>query len=177
MVPLRSIAQVKWGMGPSQVVGFNGFPSIKFSGTAAPGYASGDAMAEMERLAAGCRPASITPGPANRCRKSSRVAGDRSVGAVAGLRLPVSRRTLRKLVDPAGGDAGGADRRDRVAAGDALRGLPNDVYFKVGLITIIGLSAKNAILIIEIAKDLVAAGRSVRDAAFEACNSASARSS
>jgi multidrug efflux pump subunit AcrB len=40
-----------------------------------------------------------------------------------------------------------------------LRGMPNDVYFKVGLITIIGLSAKNAILIIEFAKDLQAAGQ------------------
>ncbi|WP_163359849.1 efflux RND transporter permease subunit, partial [Klebsiella aerogenes] len=51
-VPLQSFAQVQWTMGPSQVVGFNGYPSIKISGSAAPGYASGDAMAEMERLAA-----------------------------------------------------------------------------------------------------------------------------
>jgi len=49
------------------------------------------------------------------------------------------------------------------------RELPNDVYFKVGLITIIGLTAKNAILIIEVAKELVAQGRSVRAAAVEAC--------
>jgi len=47
-------------------------------------------------------------------------------------------------------------------------GMPNDVYFKVGLITIIGLSAKNAILIVEFAKDLHAQGRSLRDAAIEA---------
>ena len=49
-----------------------------------------------------------------------------------------------------------------------LLGLPNDVYFKVGLITIIGLAAKNAILIVEFAKDLYAEGRSLRDAAVEA---------
>ncbi len=47
--------------------------------------------------------------------------------------------------------------------------MPNDVYFKVGLITVIGLTAKNAILIIEVAKDLVAQGRPVREAALEAC--------
>ena len=47
--------------------------------------------------------------------------------------------------------------------------MPNDVYFKVGLITVIGLTAKNAILIIEVAKDLVAQGRSVHEAALEAC--------
>jgi multidrug efflux pump len=50
-----------------------------------------------------------------------------------------------------------------------LRDMPNDVYFKVGLITVIGLTAKNAILIIEVAKDLVERGRSVREAALEAC--------
>src|SRR5690606_24091963 len=49
-----------------------------------------------------------------------------------------------------------------------LLGMPNDVYFKVGLITIIGLSAKNAILIVEFAKDLYAQGHSLREAAVEA---------
>ncbi len=50
-----------------------------------------------------------------------------------------------------------------------LRDMPNDVFFKVGLITVIGLTAKNAILIIEVAKDLVAQGRSLHGAALEAC--------
>ncbi|CAO4174427.1 SSD domain-containing protein [Methylorubrum aminovorans] len=50
-----------------------------------------------------------------------------------------------------------------------LRDMPNDVYFKVGLITVIGLTAKNAILIIEVAKELVEQGRSVPEAALEAC--------
>ena len=57
-----------------------------------------------------------------------------------------------------------------VLLGDQLRGLANDVYFKVGLITIIGLSAKNAILIIEFAKDLQAQGKSAVDAALEAAH-------
>jgi multidrug efflux pump len=51
-----------------------------------------------------------------------------------------------------------------------LRGMPNDVYFKVGLITVIGLSAKNAILIIEFAKDLMAEGHSLIEATLEACH-------
>jgi multidrug efflux pump len=51
-----------------------------------------------------------------------------------------------------------------------LRGMPNDVYFLVGLITIIGLSAKNAILIVEFAKDLRAEGKSLRDATVEAAH-------
>ena len=50
-----------------------------------------------------------------------------------------------------------------------LRDMPNDAYFKVGLITVIGLTAKNAILIIEVAKELVAQGRSTHEAALQAC--------
>jgi multidrug efflux pump len=57
-----------------------------------------------------------------------------------------------------------------VVLGTELRGLENDVYFKVGLITIIGLSAKNAVLIIEFAKDLQAQGRSVVEAVLEAAH-------
>jgi multidrug efflux pump len=51
-----------------------------------------------------------------------------------------------------------------------MRGFPNDVYFKVGLITIIGLGAKNAVLIIEFAKDLQAQGESLINAAIRACH-------
>ena len=51
-----------------------------------------------------------------------------------------------------------------------LRDMPNDVYFKVGLITVIGLSAKNAILIIEFAKDLQAEGKGLLEATLEACH-------
>src|SRR5690606_20406176 len=50
-----------------------------------------------------------------------------------------------------------------------MRGLPDDVYFKVGLVTIIGLSAKNAILIVEFAKDLHAQGKDLVEATIEAC--------
>jgi multidrug efflux pump len=57
-----------------------------------------------------------------------------------------------------------------VALGAGLRGLENDIYFKVGLITIIGLSAKNAILIIEFAKELQAEGKSLLAATLEACH-------
>jgi multidrug efflux pump len=52
--------------------------------------------------------------------------------------------------------------------GASLRGMPNDVFFKVGLITVIGLSAKNAILIIEFAKDLVASGKDLIEATLQA---------
>ena len=170
MVPLQSFARIAWTMGPSQVVGFNGYPSIKISGSAAPGYASGDAMAEMERLAAQL-PAGFDFAWSGQSLQE-KLSGNQAMYllALALFCVFLSLAALYEswsiplavlLVVPTG----------IVGAVFAmlLRDMPNDVYFKVGLITVIGLTAKNAILIIEVAKDLVAQGRSVREAALEAC--------
>src|SRR3546814_9011299 len=56
MVPLSAFARVEWVRGPTQIVGYNGYPSVRIGGQAAPGYSSGDAIAEMERLAADLGP-------------------------------------------------------------------------------------------------------------------------
>ncbi|OAH19023.1 acriflavine resistance protein B [Methylorubrum populi] len=170
MVPLQSFARVEWTMGPSQVVGFNGYPSIKISGSAAPGFASGDAMAEMERLAAQL-PAGFDYAWTGQSLQE-KLSGSQAVYllalalfcvflCLAALYESWSIPLAVLLVVPTG----------VVGAVFAmlLRDMPNDVYFKVGLITVIGLTAKNAILIIEVAKELVAQGRSIREAALEAC--------
>lgn len=170
MVPLQSFARVSWTMGPAQVVGFNGYPSIKISGSAAPGYASGDAMAEMERLA-GQLPAGFDFAWTGQSLQE-KLSGSQAIYllalalfcvflCLAALYESWSIPLAVLLVVPTG----------VVGAVFAmlLRDMPNDVYFKVGLVTVIGLTAKNAILIIEVAKDLVAQGRSVPEAALEAC--------
>ncbi len=170
MVPLQSFARLQWTMGPAQVVGFNGYPSIKFGGTAAPGHASGDAMAEMERLAVQL-PAGFDYAWTGQSLQE-KLSGSQAVYllalslfcvflCLAALYESWSIPLAVLLVVPTG----------VVGAVFAMlmRDLPNDVYFKVGLITVIGLTAKNAILIIEVAKDLVAQGRSVHEAALEAC--------
>jgi len=170
MVPLQSFARVGWTMGPSQVVGYNGYPSIKFGGMAAPGYASGDAMAEMERLAGQLPPGFDFAWTGQSLQE--KLSGSQAIYllalalfcvflCLAALYESWSIPLAVLLVVPTG----------VVGAVFAmlLRDMPNDVYFKVGLITVIGLTAKNAILIIEVAKDLVAQGRSVREAALEAC--------
>ncbi len=170
MVPLQSFARVSWAMGPSQVVGFNGYPSIKISGSAAPGYASGDAMAEMERLAGQLPPGFDFAWTGQSLQE--KLSGSQAVYllalalfcvflCLAALYESWSIPLAVLLVVPTG----------VVGAVFAmlLRDMPNDVYFKVGLITVIGLTAKNAILIIEVAKDLVAQGRSLHEAALEAC--------
>ncbi|KQP10345.1 hypothetical protein ASF28_04180 [Methylobacterium sp. Leaf99] len=146
------------------------YPSIKFGGSAAPGYASGDAMAEMQRLAAKL-PSGFDYAWTGQSLQE-KLSGSQAVYllalslfcvflCLAALYESWSIPLAVLLLVPTG----------VVGAVFAmlLRDLPNDVYFKVGLITVIGLTAKNAILIIEVAKDLVAQGRSVRDAALEAC--------
>ena len=130
--------------------------------TPRPGYSTGDAMAEMERLAA-----QLPPGFGYEWTGQSReekLAGAQAADPAIGFSLLAVFLCLAALYEswsiPLVGDPGGAARRARRAcSARRCAAMPNDVYFKVGLITIIGLSAKNAILIIEFAKDLHAQGK------------------
>jgi multidrug efflux pump len=170
MVPLKSFARISWTMGPSQVVGFNGYPSIKFAGSAAPGYASGDAMAEMERLAAQLPPGFEYSWTGQSLQE--KLSGTQAVYlfalsllcvflCLAALYESWSIPMAVLLAVPTGGVG--------AVLAMLLRDMPNDVYFKVGLVTVVGLTAKNAILIVEVAKDLLARGMTVRQAILEAC--------
>jgi multidrug efflux pump len=170
-VPFSAFATTRWVSGPMQTVRYNGYPAMKIAGDAAPGRSTGEAMAEMERLAA-----QLPPGFAFEWTGQSReelLSGSQATILLAFSMLAVflclaalyESWTIPlsvMLVVPLG--VLGA------LAGVWLRGMPNDVYFKVGLITVIGLSAKNAILIIEFAKDLQAEGRSLLAATLEACH-------
>ncbi len=170
-VPLSAFASTRWVTGPIQTVRYNGYPSMKISGDAAPGRSTGDAMAEMEKLAG-----QLPPGFGFEWTGQSRE--EKLSGSQASILLAFSMLAVFLclaalyeswtipvavlLVVPLG------------ILGSLLgvwfRGMPNDVYFKVGLITIIGLSAKNAILIIEFAKDLQAEGKGLLEATLEACH-------
>jgi multidrug efflux pump len=169
MVPLSAFAHVEWMKGPAQIVGYNGYPSIRISGQAAPGYSSGDAIAEMERLTAGL-PAGFgyewTGQSLQEIQSGSQAPLLVALSIVfvflllAALYESWSIPLSVMMVVPLGVIGS--------VLAVMLRDMPNDVYFKVGLIAIIGLSAKNAILIIEFAKDLRAEGRSLLDATVEA---------
>jgi len=169
MVPFSSFASSHWIQGPVQLVRYNGYPAIKLTGDAAPGRSTGEAMNELQRLAA-----QLPPGFGIEWTGQSleeKTSGSQAPMlftlsllaaflVLAALYESESIPVAVLLVVPLG--VLGA------LLGATLRGLPNDVYFKVGLIAIIGLSAKNAILIIEFAKDLQAQGKGLIEATLEA---------
>lgn len=169
MVPFSAFATSKWINGPVQLVRFNGYPAMKIQGDAAPGFASGDALAEVERMVAQL-PQGIGYEWAGQSLEEKAAGSTATVLfalsllavflVLAALYESTSIPLAVLLVVPLG--VLGA------VSFTIMRGMPNDVYFKVGLIAIIGLSAKNAILIIEFAKDLQAAGMSLTEATLTA---------
>jgi multidrug efflux pump len=170
-VPLSAFASTRWVTGPMQTVRYNGYPAVRISGSAAPGVSTGQAMAEMEALAA-----RLPQGFGFEWTGQSReekLAGSQAtiLYAFAILAVFLALAALYEswtiplavvLVVPLGVLG--------VLLATLLRGYSNDVYFQVGLITIIGLSAKNAILIIEFAKDLQAQGKGLIESALAAAH-------
>jgi multidrug efflux pump len=170
-VPLAAFATTKWVTGATQTVRYNGYPAIRISGSAAPGFSTGAAMAEMEKLA-GQLPQGFGFEWTGQSREE-KLAGSQAIilYGFAILAVFLCLAALYEswtiplsviLVVPLGVLG--------VLLATMLRAYSNDVYFQVGLITIIGLSAKNAILIIEFAKDLQAQGKGVIEAALAAAH-------
>jgi multidrug efflux pump len=170
-VPLSAFASTRWIKGAMQTVRYNGYSAMRIGGSAAPGYSTGDAMIEMEKLAA-----QLPEGFAfewTGLSREEKLAGSQAMVlygfailavflCLAALYESWSIPLAVILVVPVGVLG--------VLLATVLRGYSNDVYFQVGLITIIGLSAKNAILIIEFAKDLQAQGKSPVEAALAAAH-------
>lgn len=170
-VPMSSFATTRWIKGAMQTIRFNGYPAMRIGGNAAPGYSTGAAMAEMERLATEL-PAGFAFEWTGQSREE-KLAGSQAMVlygfailavflCLAALYESWSIPMSVILVVPLGVLG--------VLLATVARGYANDVYFQVGLITIIGLSAKNAILIIEFAKDLQAQGKTAVEAALAAAH-------
>ncbi len=171
MAPFAAFASAQWASGAAQLERYNGLSSMEILGSAAPGKSSGDAMAAMESLAARL-PAGIGYDWTG-LSYEERLSGAQAPALYA-ISLVVVFLCLAALYESWSipfsvmlvvplGVVGAV-----VAA--SLRGLSNDVYFQVGLLTTVGLAAKNAILIVEFAKDLQAQGRPLMGAVIEAAN-------
>jgi HAE1 family hydrophobic/amphiphilic exporter-1 len=169
MVPFSAFATTKWSSGSPQLLRYNGSPAMEMVGTAAPGVSSGDAMRAVEEIMR-----DMPPGIGYEWTGAS--LQERQSGSQAPLlyavsilfvflclaalyeswNIPVSVMMAVPL-----GVVG-------ALLAPSLRGLSNDVYFQVGLLTTVGLASKNAILIVEFAVQLQERGRSLYDAAMQA---------
>ena len=170
MIPLANFVRADWVVGAPSLTRYNGYPAVEITGGNAPGRSSGEAMQAMQAIVTQQLPRGFGNDWAGQSLQEL-ISGAQAPMLFA-LSILVVYLCLAALYEswsvPAAvlmavpvGLIGST-----VAA--LLRGLPNDVFFKVGLITIIGLSAKNAILIVEFAVTLQKAGKSLHDAVLEA---------
>ncbi|NHZ42605.1 efflux RND transporter permease subunit [Massilia aquatica] len=169
MVSFSTFATGKWIYASPRLERYNGTPSVNIQGVAAPGFSSGDAMLEMEKLVA-----QLPPGIGFEWSGVSieeRAAGSQTTELYAMSLLIVflclaalyeswSIPFSVLLVVPLGVLG--------TVLGTMVFGMSNDVYFQVALLTVVGLAAKNAILIVEFAKELEDGGMDVKKATLEA---------
>ena len=170
MIQIRSVADVKFVAGPESVQHFNALPSIQILGDPKPGFSSGQAIAAMERAAAKVLPNDMGYDWGGSAFQQKRSSGSSALALGAGFimiflilaaqyekwSLPFS--VLLALPFGIFG----------ALVAVYLRHFTNDVYFQIGLVTLLGLSAKNAILIVEFAMMKVHEGLSPVAAALEA---------
>jgi multidrug efflux pump len=170
MIPLSNVIHSHWFTGPPSRTRYNGYSAIEIQGQQAPGYSSGQAMAAIQQIVDKDLPNGF--GIDWTGQSYQEVVSGNQAPLLFGMSLIVVFLCLAALYEswsvpvsvllvvPLG--VLGA------VLAVMLRGLPNDIYFKIGLITIIGLAAKNAILIVEFAVEQQASGRSLRDGVVEA---------
>ena len=169
-VPLSALVTLQYEPAPTLVSHFNGFPAAQFTGDAAPGYSSGQAAQAMEEVAKQVLPQGYSYGWSGLYYSQLEAGSSSAIVFMFGIllvflilaaqyeswSLPAAVMTtvpfgvLGALVATYG------------------RGLDNDVYFQIGLLLMVGLAAKNGILIVEFAVAKLKEGRSVTEAAIEA---------
>ncbi|HEY8553295.1 MAG TPA: multidrug efflux RND transporter permease subunit [Burkholderiales bacterium] len=170
MIPLESLADVRYSSGPDSLDRFNNLPAVKMFGQGAPGVSSGQAIAAVERIARETLPSDFTFDWGGASYQEKRAGGTSVIAlglAVIMVFLILAAQyekwslPLTVLMALPFGTFG-------ALAAVWLRGFTNDVYFQIGLVTLLGLAAKNAILIVEYALLKYNEGMSASAAALEA---------
>jgi multidrug efflux pump len=170
MIPLSNVVHTDWQMGSPSLTRYNGYAAVQIVGSPAPGHASGEAMNEMQKIVTNDLPQGF--GYDWTGQSYQEILSGNAATLLMALSIVIVFLALAALYEswsipvsvllvlPLG--LLGA------VVFTLLRGLPDDIYFKIGLITVIGLAAKNAILIVEFAVAEQKAGRTLREATVDA---------
>ncbi len=169
MVPFSAFTKASWKMGSPKLERFNGAPSLSILGEPAPGHSSGEAIHEIMKMAKTLPPGFGVEWAGLSYEEQLSGSKSTSLYIIALLMVFLCLAALYEswaipfsvMMDMPLGALG-------VVAATQWRGMPNDIYFQIGLITIIGLSAKNAILVVEFAKEHFDQGATLIDAALHA---------
>jgi hydrophobe/amphiphile efflux-1 (HAE1) family protein len=171
MVPLASVMDIEWRTGPDRVVRYNMYPAAEVQGDAAPGFSSGESMDAVERIAAEVLPPGMEVAWTDLAYQE-KLAGNTAIyifplcvlfvflvhaAEYESWVLPLAIILIAPICIPF------------ALAGVYFRGMDNNLITQIGLVVLVGLAAKNAVLIVEFAKQLEDEGKSRFEAAVESC--------
>jgi HAE1 family hydrophobic/amphiphilic exporter-1/multidrug efflux pump len=170
MIPLKSLARIEYTNGPGTLERFNNLPAVKIMGSGAPGVSSGEAIAEVEAVAREVLPPDFSLDWSGASYQEKKSSGTSALALVLGALMAflILAAQYEKWSLPLSVMMALPFGTFGALAAVSIRGLTNDVYFQIGLVTLLGLAAKNAILIVEYALLKSQEGLSYSGAALEA---------